>query len=219
MISTFWKLLFDQVKITEVVSLFIRNYYPWFNCYKNHFFDVCHNSACNLFSLIFLPLSTCFPCPWVFSHMLTMSHDLFLPSFSQWLGVLYCCYYLAFICRVLGQICSRRITLSHALIERLGHLVCFFENFRFSIYNTNHMHWLLTVVVITVECGVRHSVQNHQLLHRHLLRIIDSRRCKTSSIGQCVGLFIPRSSVQFWQKLKTLKTRGLKSTWIWAAST
>ena len=83
MISNFWKLLFDQFKIIEVVSLFTRNYHPWFDCYKNRFFDVCHSSACSLFSLIFLPLSTCFPCPWVFSHMLTMSHDLFLLCHSD----------------------------------------------------------------------------------------------------------------------------------------
>jgi len=140
----------------------------------------------------------------LFSHAYHVSRSL--PSLSQWLGVLYCCYHLAFICRVLSQICSRRITLSHALIELLGHLVCFFEIFRFSTYNTNHMYWLLTVVVIAVGCSVRHSVQNHQLLHRRLLRIIDSRRCKTCSIGQCVGLFIPRSSVET-QNFETPRTQ------------
>ena len=45
------------------------------------------------------------------------------------------------------------------------------DKFDFSMHNTKHKYEILTVVVITVECGVRHSFQNHQLLRRYLLRI------------------------------------------------
>jgi len=109
-----------------------------------------------------------------------------LSSISQWLGLLDSCYYLAFICRLLRRFFHVvSLYLTHS-IDVSGILFVFPD--KFTLNNTNHICWL--VVVITVECGVRHSFQSHHLLHRHLFRI------NTDCISRCLDLLSFRD--EYW---------------------
>jgi len=97
-----------------------------------------------------------------------VSQSLF--SVSQWLVLLNCWDYLVCIWCLLGQFFSRRDNSSHALIGRHVYPI-FFQINLYSIYNINLTDSLLTIVVMTVDCGMIHPFQSLQLLYKHLFRI------------------------------------------------